>query len=604
MKFATMIGEIRIAGELRNWNLACTKESPEPGVELVHFAFRAPELSDPPNVRLEWRVPQLDMQFRWHTDATFQRNIPPDWGAPLESSLAYQVPAVQLGALDGENRLTFALSEALRTVKIKAGVCEEANEIACSIELFSVPEAPLSSYETVLRLDTRHLFYAEVLRQTFRWYETFPECTPAVVPAAAFDPVYSSWYSFHQNLFDRELEAECRLAAACGMKGIIVDDGWQTDDCNRGYAYCGDWEISKNRFPDMRAHVAKVHELGMKYLVWYSVPFIGVESENYARFKDMLLDASGDRHTYFALDPRYKEVRDFLTETYVNAVRNWDLDGLKLDFIDAFTLGGKSLEDDAGRDFVSLEEAIDALMSGITEKLTAVKPDIMIEFRQSYIGPAIRKYGNMMRVGDWVVVKDKDINGIVIEITLTTVKVQNWDYTISTIQPQALINGSFVNWRNMFDSGGRRIARTINIDLRTVHFMADDEVARWENDPLLAEYIADMRKRMAEARDKGDEVTARSLRLTNLGLFRIYLQNYVSSLSSFNGSFISMVRLMEPTENGVPMQIYFFTAQTSWVEYEREQSALFEHIFSIVPEFDLRLFQAPTGDDIRACIRS
>lgn len=211
---------------------------------------------------------------------------------------------------------------------------------------------------------------------------------------------------------------------------------------------------------------------------------------------------------------------------------------------------------------------------------------------------------NMMRVGDWVVVKDKDINGIVIEITLTTVKVQNWDYTISTIQPQALINGSFVNWRNMFDSGGRRIARTINIDLRTVHFMADDEVARWENDPLLAEYIADMRKRMAEARDKGDEVTARSLRLTNLGLFRIYLQNYISSLSSFNGSFISMVRLMEPTENGVPMQIYFFTAQTSWVEYEREQSALFEHIFSIVPEFDLRLFQAPTGDDIRACIRS
>ena len=104
MKFATMIGEIRIAGELRNWNLACTKESPEPGVELVHFAFRAPELSDPPNVRLEWRVPQLDMQFRWHTAATFQRNIPPDWGAPLESSLAYQVPAVQLGALDGENR--------------------------------------------------------------------------------------------------------------------------------------------------------------------------------------------------------------------------------------------------------------------------------------------------------------------------------------------------------------------------------------------------------------------------------------------------------------------------------------------------------------------
>lgn len=402
MKFATMIGEIRIAGELRNWNLACTKESPEPGVELVHFAFRAPELSDPPNVRLEWRVPQLDMQFRWHTDATFQRNIPPDWGAPLESSLAYQVPAVQLGALDGENRLTFALSEALRTVKIKAGVCEEANEIACSIELFSVPEAPLSSYETVLRLDTRHLFYAEVLRQTFRWYETFPECTPAVVPAAAFDPVYSSWYSFHQNLFDRELEAECRLAAACGMKGIIVDDGWQTDDCNRGYAYCGDWEISKNRFPDMRAHVAKVHELGMKYLVWYSVPFIGKKSRNLERFRGKFL-ARVDRLDTYVLDPRFPEVRAFLISIYENALREWDIDGFKLDFIDMFRFDGEDpavSENYAGRDIKSLPEAVDRLLSETMAHLNRIKPGILIEFRQAYIGPAIRKYGSMFRAGD------------------------------------------------------------------------------------------------------------------------------------------------------------------------------------------------------------
>lgn len=211
---------------------------------------------------------------------------------------------------------------------------------------------------------------------------------------------------------------------------------------------------------------------------------------------------------------------------------------------------------------------------------------------------------NMMRVGDWVVVKDKDINGTVIEITLTTVKIQNWDYTISTIQPQALINGSFVNWRNMFDSGGRRIARTINMDLRSVRFLTDDEIMQWEKDPLLTTYIADIRKRIAAAQEKGDEVEARALRMTNLGIFRIYLQNYISSLSSFNDNFVSMVRLMEPTENGVPMQIYFFTAQTSWVEYEGVQSALFEHIFSIVPEFGLRLFQAPTGDDIRACLRS
>lgn len=109
---------------------------------------------------------------------------------------------------------------------------------------------------------------------------------------------------------------------------------------------------------------------------------------------------------------------------------------------------------------------------------------------------------------------------------------------------------------------------------------------------------------MAEAREKGDEVTVRALRLTNLGLFRVYLQNFISSLSSFNADFVSMVRLMEPTEHGVPMQIYFFTTQTAWVRYEEIQSALFEHVFSIVPEFGLRLFQAPTGEDIRSCLRS
>lgn len=207
---------------------------------------------------------------------------------------------------------------------------------------------------------------------------------------------------------------------------------------------------------------------------------------------------------------------------------------------------------------------------------------------------------NMMRVGDWVIVEDKGINGTVIEITLTTVKIQNWDYSISTIQPQALVNGSFVNWRNMFDSGGRRIARVINIDLHSVRFLSDDELRQWESDPLLATHIARLRDDMAQARDAGDEVKARTLRPTNLGMFRIYLQNFIASLSSFNGDFISMVRLMEPTQNGVPMQIYFFTTKTTWVNYEAEQSALFEHIFSVVPEFGLRLFQAPTGEDIRS----
>lgn len=211
---------------------------------------------------------------------------------------------------------------------------------------------------------------------------------------------------------------------------------------------------------------------------------------------------------------------------------------------------------------------------------------------------------NMMRVGDWVVVRDKGIDGTVIEITLTTVKIQNWDYTVSTIQPQALVSGSFTNWQNVFESGGRRIARVINIDMRSVRFLTEEEVERWSADELVAPYIENVRSRVAKAEELGDAFAVRSLKLTNLGVFRMYLQRYISSLDSYNADFVSMVRLMEPTEHGVPVQVYFFTNKTAWILYEDIQASLFEHIFSIVPEFGLRLFQSPSGDDVRTLLNA
>ncbi len=151
---------------------------------------------------------------------------------------------------------------------------------------------------------------------------------------------------------------------------------------------------------DMALLVDEIHKIGQKVILWYSVPFVGMYSEKYEEFKDYFLDGCGNAGTSYALDPRYKKVRDYLVKTYVDAVTDWNLDGLKLDFIDSFRLQGKSLEHDGRRDFSSLEDGIHALMSEIKEKLTAINPNIMIEFRQSYVGPSIRKYGNMLRVGD------------------------------------------------------------------------------------------------------------------------------------------------------------------------------------------------------------
>ncbi len=204
----------------------------------------------------------------------------------------------------------------------------------------------------------------------------------------------------------------------------------------------------------------------------------------------------------------------------------------------------------------------------------------------------------MMQVGDWVEVKDKGIDGTVIEITLTTVKVQNWNYTVSTIQPQALVNGSFVNWSNMFRSGGRRVARTVNIDLHSVRFMTDEDLVPWRSNALVSHFVNSTMQRIEEARSKGDELMAQSLRITNLTLFRHYIQSYIQSPSIANENFLSMVRLLEPTQYGVPMQLYFFTKDTAWIKYENVQSAVFEYLFAIAPEFGIRIFQLPSGDDI------
>ena len=398
----SILGDIRLTGEMGNWQFSASAEILEPGLELIYLRFNAPAADIPPHVMLEWSTPQIDVQCRWLPIMRFFRYPPPNWSSAVPSSLTSSIPLMQFLNSKGENRILVAVSDAMRKLNMKGGICEETNCIDFQIELFSTPEAPISSCELILRLDARKLFFADAIRSATDWYASFPEYAPTPVPDAAFEPIYSSWYSYHQNLFAATLEAECRRAAELGMKGIIVDDGWQTDDTNRKFAFCGDWCISKRRFPDMRSHVEKIHSLGMKYIVWYSVPFVGEKSENFSRFKSQFLYVN-NRARAGVLDPRFPDVRDFLISTYENALKEWNIDGFKLDVIDSFDFKEEdpALQDDyAGRDIRSLPEAVDKLLSDVMARLKKIKPDILIEFRQSYIGPAIRKYGNMLRSAD------------------------------------------------------------------------------------------------------------------------------------------------------------------------------------------------------------
>lgn len=399
--------ELELSGleGVEGWRGSLVAERVGTGVDLVRVKIESDEPGPPPAFSLMWWCPIVKVHGLWHPGSVFDKGLAVDWVPGFRSKATSLAPVACLYGLDdGRNRLTYALSDALNPVTIKAGVHEETARLRCSVSLFGEPAALAgspASYEVMLRLDTRDdVPYHEALRDVAAWWASLPGFEPAPVPETARLPMYSTWYSFHQALDPGRVEEQCRLAKELGCEAVIVDDGWQTTSNERGYAYTGDWRPTPEKIPDMRAHVDRVHALGMEYLLWYSVPFVGRESEAYARFSDKLL---GEIEGMGAgvLDPRFPEVREYLISTYETAMQEWDLDGFKLDFVDSFEPPpDHPLEYGAGRDHDSVPGAVDRLLTDVIARLRETKPDVMVEFRQSYVGPLMRKYGNMFRAAD------------------------------------------------------------------------------------------------------------------------------------------------------------------------------------------------------------
>ena len=372
------------------------------GCEEIRIVMDAPEETAPAKFDVLFECPQKDAHHLWHSEYRADRcQLKPNWGGNYYSSLAQQMPLYAFFNENNRNRLTVACSECIRMVNAKMGLREEGCVLVGSLSFFRQPEADIRHYEVIIRLDARDCFWAESVAEGAQWISDISRLEACQVPEAAFEPLYSTWYQFHQNVSDKAIEEECRLASGMGMKTIIVDDGWQTDDNNRGYAFCGDWKVSTRRFPDMAAHVRRVQDMGMKYMMWYSVPFMGEKSQIFNTFKGkFLFKESGD---WWVLDPRFPEVREYLCGVYERALREWNIDGFKLDFIDRFLIQGVDpaiAENYKGRDIKSVPHAVDVLMKEVRRRLQAIKPDILIEFRQNYMGPAIRQFGNMMRAAD------------------------------------------------------------------------------------------------------------------------------------------------------------------------------------------------------------
>ena len=243
------------------------------------------------------------------------------------------------------------------------------------------------------------------------------------------------------------------------------------------------------------------------------------------------------------------------------------------------------------------------LLSGIGAA-TAV---LLLLFRDtilSFVSSLQITWYDMVRVGDWIEVPEFGADGDVERVDLLTVSVRNWDRTITTIPTYRLTQGSFKNWRFMSLSGGRRIKRSLVIDMESIRFLTEEDLDHFERYDLLTEYLTRKRRELAEYNSehvKHPDVISNVRRLTNIGTFRAYIGAYLRQHPKVHHTgFTAMVRQLPPSPQGLPLEIYVFLNDTNWVNYESIQADIFDHLLAIAPEFGLRLYQAPTGSDIRA----
>lgn len=225
--------------------------------------------------------------------------------------------------------------------------------------------------------------------------------------------------------------------------------------------------------------------------------------------------------------------------------------------------------------------------------LTAFAAVLILVFQDSILGfvAGIQlSANNMVRIGDWIVMPNRGVDGDVLEINLTTVKVQNWDKTITTIPTHKLVSESFTNWRGMQESKGRRIKRSINIDINTIHYLSQQEIETLKESEFLNHYLdkklSDIEKHNAKHNTPLDKRM-----LTNIGTFREYLESWLNNNPNLNLEMTHMVRQLQPTATGVPIEIYCFSAKQDWIEYERVQSDIFDHVFAVMKVFNLKPFQ-------------
>lgn len=376
------------------WSSATREYNDPDGATCVEISLLTDQERTPPKMVAKWTVDARGVDLLWYADWFASHGVQ----GSRSTRATEWTPLYVMVSATGESLNTFACAETVEKVVFSSSVDEGECLHRCSFSFFQDGGLPRKSWKTVLRFDGRKATMPEAVKAALTWIDRQNGFEAMPPPPSAYDPLYSTWYAYHQDVSATKVEAACKQAADMGLKTVILDDGWQTPkNYSCSYDRCGDWIPDTVKFPDMRAHVDRVHSLGMRYMLWIAPSFVGTNSVAYARFKDKLLGHSF-KGAVGVLDPRHPEVRRHIVELLEDRMLNWNLDGFKLDFFGRWNYVG--LEPDSGVDSIGVPEAAEMLLDAIKRRLTAVRPDVLIEFRQEYVGSAMTRYGNMLRVSD------------------------------------------------------------------------------------------------------------------------------------------------------------------------------------------------------------
>lgn len=250
---------------------------------------------------------------------------------------------------------------------------------------------------------------------------------------------------------------------------------------------------------------------------------------------------------------------------------------------------------------VTFDKDLTTLIAG----LGAMAAVLLLIFKDTILGLVASvqlSANNMVQIGDWISMPSRGADGTVIDITLNTIKVENFDKTIITVPPYALVQESFQNWSGMERSGGRRIKRAIHIDVRSIKFLDNEQINRFKKIQILSDYIDHKQKDLEEYNKEhniDNSVLINGRRMTNVGTFRAYINAYLEQHPNIHNDMTFLVRQLPVTEKGLPIEIYVFSKIQEWAKYEAIQADIFDHLLAVVPEFGLRIFQNPTGDDFQ-----